>query len=218
MSNMKQTMRIVLLLLLGSFAVGARADQALHQRPRYTLQPGDVVQLDYRYSPEFNQTVTIQPDGFVNLNVVGDVKLSEMTLDQAHALILSKAGERLNQPELNLELKDFQKPYVVVSGQVEKPGKIELREPTTALQAVMLSGGFKESARQSKVLVFRKINGDTAEVHQLNLNHLQKSADLERDFALLPGDMILVPRDNLEKVSRYIKIFNLGLYFNPTTF
>jgi hypothetical protein len=32
---------------------------------------------------------------------------------------------------------------------------------------------------------------------------------------LQPGDMILVNRDALEKIARFIKVFNLGVYFNP---
>src|SRR6185369_17304567 len=29
---------------------------------RYRLQPGDVFEVQFRYTPEFNQTVTVQPD------------------------------------------------------------------------------------------------------------------------------------------------------------
>src|SRR5580704_2861367 len=45
----------------------------LHQRPRYLLRAGDILQLQYRLTPEFNQSVTIQPDGYVDINVVGEV-------------------------------------------------------------------------------------------------------------------------------------------------
>src|SRR5687767_9179793 len=50
---------------------------------RYQLVPGDVVEIAYRYTPEFNQTVTIHPDGFVVLEIVGDIKLSGLNLEQA---------------------------------------------------------------------------------------------------------------------------------------
>ena len=49
----------------------AQCDDQLHHRPIYTLHTGDVIVLNYRYTPEFNQTVTVQPDGYVNLNIVG---------------------------------------------------------------------------------------------------------------------------------------------------
>ena len=55
---------------------------------RYRLNPGDVIDVIYRYTPEFNQTVTIQPDGFVMLEVIGELKISTLTLEQARQKIL----------------------------------------------------------------------------------------------------------------------------------
>ncbi|HEX4486943.1 MAG TPA: polysaccharide biosynthesis/export family protein [Terriglobales bacterium] len=189
--------------------------QELRQRPRYTLRSGDVIELQYRYTPELNQTVTVLPDGFVNLNQIGDVKLSDLTVSQAHDLIVKKAEVRLNDPDINLILREYQRPYVVVAGEVTTPGKIDLRETTTAMQAILLSGGFKQSAHSNQVLLFRKINSDTAEVKTLRLTNVHKTAQLEQDAVLEPGDMLLVPRNKLENVSRYMKLFNIGAYINP---
>jgi polysaccharide export outer membrane protein len=205
--------RIAILFLI--LATALHGDDKLHHRPRYTLRAGDVLDLDYRYTPELNQTVKVLPDGYVNLNVVGDVRVSGLTVQEAHDLIVRKAQDQLNDPELNLILKEFQQPYVVVAGEVGKPGKIDLRENTTAMQAILLSGGFLASAQSGQVLLFRQINGDTAEIRVLKLSKLQKTADLERDVTLQSGDMILVPRDKIERLSRYIKLLNIGTYFNP---
>jgi polysaccharide export outer membrane protein len=195
----------------------SHADEQLHQRTRYTLHAGDVISLDYRYTPEFNQTVTIQPDGYVTLDIVGDVKIAGLTLDEVHDQIVKMASSRLNHPELNLTLKDFEHPYIVVAGEVAKPGKFELRDDTTALQAIMLAGGFKDSARDTKVVLFRRINQQMAEVRQLNLHNVRRTSDLEHDTELQPGDMLLVTRNKLEHLSRFMKATNLGLYFDPTT-
>jgi polysaccharide export outer membrane protein len=99
---------------------------------------------------------------------------------------------------------------------VEKPGKIDLHDDTTtALQAVMLAGGFKDSARDTQVILFRHINGDMAEVRRLNLHNIKKQSQLEQDTDLQPGDMLLVTRNKMEHLSRFMKASNLGVYFNP---
>lgn len=201
---------LLLTVLLASFAFS----QQLRTRPQYTLRTGDVVELQYRYTPELNQVVTVLPDGDVNLNLVGSLKVSGLTMEQTHDLIVEKAKIRLNDPELNLILKEFQRPYIVVAGQVTTPGKIELRENTTAMQAVLLAGGFLPSAQSGQVLLFRKINSDTAEVKVLQMTNINKTAQLERDAQLEPGDMLLVPRNKVEKISRYLKAFNVGAYVN----
>lgn len=183
--------------------------------PRYMLNPGDVVEVQYRYTPEYNQTVTIQPDGFVSLQIVGDVKMGGLNLKQARTAILDKAIVRLKDPEITLILREFQKPYFVVAGEVAQPGKFEMREKVTALQAVMLAGGFKDSAKASQLVLFRKINSTTAEVKVLNLKDIKRTDMLENDLELQPGDMLLVPRNTFTKITRYMKLVNLGVYFNP---
>lgn len=193
----------------------ARADDQLHQRPIYTLHIGDVIALSYRYTPEFNQTVTVQPDGYVNLDIVGSLRVAGLSVDQIRQQIITLASTRLNHPELTITLQKFEQPYVVVAGEVDHPGKIDLHDNTTALQAIMLAGGFKDSARDTQVLLFRKINEDEAEVRKLDLHNVKKTSDLERDIELEPGDMLLVTRNKLEHFSRFMKASNLGVYFNP---
>jgi polysaccharide biosynthesis/export protein len=215
---MKKSRLLLALFMMVITATSLPADEKLHHRERYTLRSGDVIELQYRYTPELNQTVTVLPDGYVNLNLVGELRVSDLTLTQAHDLILEKARARLNEPELNLVLKEFQKPYVVVAGEVAKPGRFDLRENTTAMQAILLSGGFSQGAQTGQVLLFRKINEADAEVRVLNLSKLRKTADLERDIQLKSGDMLYVPRDKVEKIARFVKLANLGLYFNPLQF
>jgi polysaccharide export outer membrane protein len=182
---------------------------------RYVLHPGDVLDIQYRYTPEFNQTVMVQPDGFISLEIGGDVKVAGRNLEQVRNFILTKARTRLAAPELIVVLKEFQKPYVVVAGEVVQPGRFEMREQLTALQAVLLSGGFKDSAKSSQILVFRKLNADVAEVKILNFKTLKRTSDLENDLTLQAGDMILVPRNRISKIEHYVRIASLATFLNP---
>jgi polysaccharide export outer membrane protein len=182
---------------------------------RYRLVPGDVLDVVYRYTPEFNQTVTLHPDGYVGLEIVGDLKLSGLTLEEAKKIIVEKATVRLKDPEVTLLLKEFQKPYFIVSGEVTQPGRFEMRESVTALQAVMTAGGFKDTAKMSQILVFRKINQEFAEVKVLNLKKIKKTSDLENDLTLEAGDIVLVPRNNFSKIEKYVRLSSLSNFLNP---
>jgi polysaccharide biosynthesis/export protein len=205
----------VAMITLLMLPCAVQGDDQLHARPIYKLHIGDVMVLNYRYTPEFNQTVTVQPDGSVNLDIVGNVRVSGLSVDQTRQRIVDLASTKLNHPELSITLQQFEQPYFVVAGEVDHPGKFDLRENMTALQAIMLAGGFRDSARDTQVLLFRRINADEAEVHRLNLHNVKKSSDLERDAELEPGDMLLVTRNKMEHISRFMKATNLGVYFNP---
>jgi len=206
--------RKALLLLIISLAASS-AGQQLQSRPQYHILPSDVIEVRFRYTPEFDQTVTVQPDGNVFLDVVGEIYVKGNTVEETRQAVLVKAGERLNQPEVTVVLKDFHRPYFAVAGLVEHPGTFEMREDTTAMQAVLLAGGFKENARPSQIVVFRKINSDTAEVKLINLNNIKHTGQLEQDIALQSGDMLLVPETRLSKLSRFMKLANVGAYINP---
>ena len=221
----KNVLAIALLVTSLSFVAHAQSSITRTSQPpklgvfgaeeRYVLHPGDVLDIQYRYTPEFNQTITVQPDGYVSLEIGGDVKVAGRNLEQVRTLILSKAKTRLASPELTVVLKEFQKPYVVVSGEVAQPGKFELRETLTAIQAVLLAGGFKDSAKSSQIIVFRKLNAETAEVKTLNFKSLKRTGDLENDLTLEPGDMILVPRNRISKIERYVRLASLAAFLNP---
>jgi len=206
------------LLALPMLTAQKPTQTTLQTRPRYMLRAGDVITVEYRYTPEFNQTLTIQPDGFVDLTLIGEARVAGMTLASVHDYVVEHASVKLKNPEVNISLKEFEKPYFAVAGEVERPGKFDFYEKTTALQAVLLAGGFKETAQQSNVYVFRRVDGGLAEVHTLNLKKMHKGSDLERDLVLEPGDMILVTRTKLENLARFIKAVNLGVYFDPLTY
>ena len=210
---MKHVRWIMLLGCFVSIRTSLSQQTTLHTRERYTLHSGDTLMLDYRLSPELNQTVTIGPDGFVDLNLVGAVKLMGLTMTEAHALILKLDSVRLNSPELNLQLKDFQRQYVVVAGQVINPTRIEMREDLTAIQAVMLAGGFKDSAKESKIVIFRRLNSrtDMAEVRVLNLHNIKKTSQLEHDLSLEPGDIIYVPENITTQFGKIMRIPNFSV-------
>jgi polysaccharide export outer membrane protein len=204
-----------LCLFVSLVAAAYAEDPTLHARTRYTLHPGDTVDLVLRFTPEYNQTLIVQPDGYVNVTPVGDVKIAGLTLENAHDAIVQKLLLRLNAPDLNLVLKDFQHPYVVVGGEVQLPGKIELRQDMTAMQAVILAGGFKSSARDTRIVVFRHIDSEMGEVKVLNLHKLQDRKDLERDMTLQAGDMILVPQNRVATFSRYMEATHFSSGLSP---
>src|SRR6266404_1502355 len=83
---------ILLILVASSVVAYSQAPVlSLPRDERYTLHPGDVLDIQYRYTPEFNQTVTVQPDGYLSLEIGGDVKVAGRTLQEVRNIILAKA-------------------------------------------------------------------------------------------------------------------------------
>jgi polysaccharide export outer membrane protein len=206
---------LVAAFLLGSYPVQAarNAPQFANRDQRYRLQPGDVVEVQYRYTPEYNQAVNIQPDGFVTLQLLGDLKLGGLDLDQAHGAILALAAARFKDPEVTLALKEFDKPRFTVGGEVNTPGRFELRGPTTVLEAIAMAGGLKTaSAKHSQVLLVRRVDEAYAETRVLDLKEMVNSRNFAEDQPLRAGDMLFVPQNAISKIERFVKWANVGVY------
>ena len=203
----------ILGFLMASLASFSQTGTFSEHDPRYRLEPSDVLEVHYRYTPEFDQTVAVEPDGFVSLQLVGDVKLQGLTLEQVKSTILDKASKRLRDPEINVVLKEFEKPYFVVGGEVTTPGRFEMRGTVTAVQAIAMAGGFKNSAKNSQVILFRKVSPDLARTQILNLKAVMNGSASEPNIDLRPGDTLIVPQNRISKIERLVKIANIGAYF-----
>ena len=193
------------------------ARQPLLQRrnPRYQLCKGDVFDLDFPFTPEFNQTVTVQPDGYITLRALGDLHVEGQTVPEVTQALRTAYGKILYDPVITIALKDFDKPYFIVGGEVGHPGKYDLRGDTTVTQALAIAGGFNENAKHSQVLLFRRASNDWVEVRKLNVKQMLQAANLSEDLHLRPGDMLFVPKNAVSKIKRFIPSSGLGVYYNP---
>jgi polysaccharide export outer membrane protein len=186
--------------------------------PRYRIRPGDVMELNFPFTPEFNQSVTVQPDGYINLRGVGDLRVQDKTTAEVVTALNTTYRGVLHEPEISVKLVEFEKPYFIVGGEVAHPGKFDLRGDTTISQAVVIAGGFSDRAKSSEVVLFRRVSDNWAEVRKINLKRMLNKQDLAEDLHLRPGDMLLVPRSPLSKIARFIPVPNVGMYFNPRPF
>jgi len=209
---MRKTILGVLFLIGISAGFGEQPQAQLVTRDQpYRLQPSDVLELEYEYTPEYNQTVTVGPDGTVTLRLVGTVKVGGLSLDEATSAIKAKASVPLNHPEVSLTLKEFVKPHFTIYGEVQKPGVYDMHGGVTVLQAIAISGGQKETSKQTQVVLLRKVSGDMAEVKVINTKTMSTADGVREDFALKPDDMIIVPKNKLGKVEPYVRVTSMGL-------
>ena len=188
------------------------------RHPLYRLRPSDVVEVSFTVAPEFNQTLTVQPDGYVMLKDAGLVEVEGLNLQEFSAAIQNAYAGYLHDPQAAVALKDFEHPYFVVGGEVGRPGKYELRSDTTVAEAVQIAGGLTQQAKHSQVVLFRRVNDDLVETRLLNLKKMLKQGSLKEDAHLRAGDMVFVPQNEISKIARFLTKPSASLYMNSTQF
>ena len=194
----------------------ATAESFGSRTQRYKIAPGDTFDVTFELSPEFNQTaVAVQPDGFVTLRSVGDIKVQGQTVPQLTQTLRTAYGKILNDPLISVSLKDFEKPYFVADGQLGKPGKYDLRGEVTLTQAIAIAGGFTDNSRHSQVLLFRRVDDQWMEAKIINVKEMEKAGNLKEDPMLHPGDMFFVPKSTLSKIDKFFPTASMGTFFRP---
>ena len=188
------------------------------RRPLYRLRTSDVVEVTFTVSPEFNQTLTVQPDGYVALKDAGMVTAEALTLPDFTEAVRHAYQGYLHNPQVAVALKDFERPYFTVGGQVGRPGKYELRSDTTVAEAVEIAGGLTSQSKHSQVVLFRRVNDDLVETRLLNLKKMLKQNGLREDAHLRAGDLVFVPQNTISKLARFLTKPSLSMYMSPTQF
>ena len=202
-----------------SIAPAAQSSPGLHSRaPRYKLRRGDSFELQFAFSPEFNQTVTVQPDGYITLKAVDSVIAEGKTIPELTATIEHSYAGILHEPVVTVDLKDFDKPFFFVTGEVGKPGKYDIRTDLTVMEGVAVAGGFIRSSKHSQVVLFRPGDNGLTEARLINLKKMLNGRNLTEDVQLRAGDMIYVPKNQLSKIDRYLPTTSLGMYAYPGAF
>ena len=185
---------------------------------RYRLMPSDVVELIFPYVPEFNQVLTVQPDGYLNLRAVGDLSVQGRSLPEIRKMILDVYEPILREPVITVVLKEFEKPFFIAAGQVKQPGKFELRGRMTVTQALAVAGGLNDAAKSSQVILFRRFSAELFEVKEIDVKKMLASHNLSEDPILRPGDTLFVPKSLMSKLKPFIPVPTIGMYFNPLAF
>jgi polysaccharide export outer membrane protein len=185
------------------------------RHPRYRVNPSDVLAISFPLSPEINQTVTVEPDGFVTLANVGSLYLQGQTLPEIVATLTKAYAKILHDPIIAVDLTNFQAPQFTVSGQVEKPGQFPLRYDTTVSEAIAVAGGFQPTAK-TQVFLFHRVSTDWVEVKKLNLRQVLNGKNANEDVHLQPGDMIFVPEKLIATFRKYVP-YSTGMFVNPAS-
>lgn len=164
----------------------------INQSEPYKLNPGDQIQILVQDEPDLSGEVTIGPDGFIRLPLIGSIQAAGLTVEELAAQITKSLRQYLREPVVIVNLKQFTPlaRRVYIMGAVKAPGAypLPLVGTTTVFDAIMLAGGFSENADWERVRVFKR----DGKMITVNLKNLQVGG-LATEVAVQPNDVIWVP-------------------------
>lgn len=167
----------------------------------FRLGPGDKLQISVWGEKQLHKELEIGPDGQIAFPLIGDVRLSGLTPDEARVELAKRLKASYVDPVVSISLKEMRSHVIHVSGEVARPGSVPYVRGATVLGAIQAAGGFlPATAELEEVHVVRS---RLSEPMAYGVD-LQSVLDGRRfDMWLLPGDVVYVPPRTLTRWNRW---------------
>jgi polysaccharide export outer membrane protein len=160
--------------------------------PEYVIGAEDMLQISVWKNESLSRQLPVRPDGKISMPLLHDIQASGLTPMQLRDKIAVALAEFMPNPEVSVTVLEVRSYRVSVLGEVQKPGVLQLKAPTTVLEALALAGGFRDFASPSKIVIFRKDNGGQTQRLRFNYNRAVGAAG-EENVTLRSGDVVVVP-------------------------
>ncbi len=168
----------------------------------YTLDTGDVLNIQLIGQQDFIETFTIRGDGSINIPDIGKLVISGLTMETASSLIKSKVESIYIGTDAFVTLDQIRDVNILVSGNAENPGVYTLTGNSNILHAITVAGGVNEYGSFREINLIR--NG--AIIETLDVYDLLIDGKYKLEKRLRAGDVVFVePRKNVVSVDGAVK-------------
>jgi polysaccharide biosynthesis/export protein len=182
-------------------------------RAEYHLAPGDVLEIGAVGAPDLRHRATIDVDGRASLPLVGNIKVTGLTLAELREQLKSQLSTKafraretdsrgrplansgndvvtISPEEVMVEVVEYRPIYL--NGDVAKPGAQTYRPGMTVRQAIALAGGYDTMRFRSRD-PFLDSSDFRADYHDLWTEFAKVSAEIARLQAELDGKSAFAP-------------------------
>ena len=203
----------------------------------YVLGPGDKILIKIFKFENFNSTISILPDGMINLPRVGSIYIAGNSIEDAKKIITNAYSKILKRPIIYIDLIEQRPIKISITGEVQIPGIYSLGENQTN-QLSNTDGGetLSISSKGFPTLIdaIQKaggvtLDGDLKKVKISRLNYFNKKIESRiinywdvidnnkpfENFILFNGDNIFIPKLTKESNMELVKISSSNL--SPST-
>jgi polysaccharide export outer membrane protein len=174
----------------------------------YYLGVGDAIDIKVFGYDEYTGKQVILPDGTITLPLVGKVNAVDLTTEQLTQDMTVRLKRYLTNPVVTISIANQRPLRVVVTGEVQRPGMIQLQTlgtvttastdgtgnfAPTLSEAIQQAGGITRKADLRQIILKRRNpNGEPIEI-KTDLWQAVRSGDNLNDPLLQDGDSIYIP-------------------------
>lgn len=178
------------------------AEPSTEAENAYTLSLTDRIRIEVFGEDDLGTIARVDSKGTVNLKLVGEVRISGLTVSEAQRAIETayREGRYLRNPQVTINVEEYAPREVIVQGEVRQPGRYNLpiEASWTVVDLISKAQGLTDIARGNSVTVSRTGPDGRRQVFTIDAESIIKgkrgTKDGESTLKLQPGDVINVPQ------------------------
>ncbi|MEL7048088.1 MAG: polysaccharide biosynthesis/export family protein [Pseudomonadota bacterium] len=180
----------------------------------YVIGPGDVLEINVFKVPELSRRVQVAATGTINLPLIGTVPAAQSTPQDLEQSLAEKLGkDYLENPQVQVYVKDFRSQRVTVEGAVNKPGLFPLEGTTTLLQVVARAGGLTSLSDETNIVIFRDSRKKRTAA-RFDVTAIRDGTT--KDPVLKAGDVVVVHQSGTKQAfENFVRIIPVARVFVP---
>jgi protein involved in polysaccharide export with SLBB domain len=168
----------------------------------YRLVAGDAIEVRHAFNPELNEVAQVRPDGRVSLPLVGEIQMAGRTVEEIVRGLEQQYAAEIRNPRIMLQVRSFAAQKVFVTGEVPRPGLINMPGQMTLFEALSEAGGIRTTGSRTVVLI-RKGPDGTA-VGRSVPAYVGGQLGPQASIPLQPFDVVIVPESRIARVDRWV--------------
>ena len=170
-----------------------------HVPATYKVGTPDRLLVNILPEPAIERVVVVRPDGFISVDLIGDVPAVGRSVHEIAADIQERISRYRRDALVTVSLEEALSSSVTLFGEVREPGITIVDRHTRLAEAIGLRGGPTIFASKGRVRVVRSAPGTETEVFRVNLRHIG-AGDLTTNIMLRDGYIVVVPPSALARI------------------
>lgn len=139
----------------------------------YRIGAGDLLDVRVFQQPDLSSAARVSSQGTIRLPFVGDVQAACLTEGELAKVIAERYKKYINNPQVDVFIKEYQSQPVAVIGAVDKPARFQLQRRVRLLELLTFAGGPTKDAGYA----VQVIHGGNRSVCAMNQNNGAAAAE-----------------------------------------
>jgi polysaccharide export outer membrane protein len=198
-------MRKYLSLIPGAVLLAAAAlGQGEAPRPEgYVIGETDVLNVRVAGETDLTGKYTVRFDGVIDFPYVGEIRAAGVSLPAFNRELRDRLALYYNNPQVNVEVAEYNSCVVYVLGEVAKPGVYQFNGRTTLLETVAEAGGYERSAARASTMVVRSFT-EEPQVMRIDMEQVIDDGVITLNIPLEKGDVVVVPKTFITNLNDFL--------------